>query len=186
MSARLPLVGFSVKFDTFDFCENRSKIGRKYRALTWRVKCISYCWYSIWGNNKQNAFLRFHGNRSNIHWIVDSETCTSTVLRERVFFISIALMATRTRRLVTLDLHCLSSSVIYTGVCEDLPYAGWDFPNICIPELVYEEERHAFWASMVVVGGRCPSVFFISANAEWVSLTFASKRRAINCHPALL
>jgi hypothetical protein len=47
------------------------------------------------------------------------------------------------------------------------------------------KKERAFWASMVVVGGCCPSVFFISANAEWLSLAFASKRRAINCHPEL-
>jgi hypothetical protein len=129
----------------------------------WRVKCVSYYWQrrTLSGATlNRRAFLRFHDNASNIHWIVDSDTCTSTMLRERVSCISIATMATRTCRSVTFYLHCLSFSVFYSGVCKDLPYAVWDFPNICIPELIYEEERHAFRASMVVVGGCCPSIFF--------------------------
>ena len=123
-------------------------------------------------------------------YIVDSDTCTSTILGERVFCISIAKMVTRTCRSVTLDLHCLFTSVFYTGVCKDLPYAGY-FSNICIPELVYEEDMPSWrvwwrWCRRRGVGvGCCPSVFIICANAEWNSLAFGTKRRAIICHLAL-
>jgi hypothetical protein len=61
------------------------EIWQKHRALHEGPSVFDISSDIMWSNNTENALLCWHGNAFSIYYIVDSDICTSTIQRERIF-----------------------------------------------------------------------------------------------------